>query len=373
MNTKNFKENKMYKSVIKYVIALIIILYSIYLLKFSKEISIAIINSINSCLTVIIPSLFAFMVVSNILIKSNIYVILSKPFYPVAKYLFRIPPELFSIFLLSCIGGYPIGAKLLTDLLSQNKISKDTANTMMCYCYCNSPSFFAGAVGVVVFENVLVGLLIYFSIVLSNCIIAIILGFKNKIPEKKKIRANISINVNILIESINSAAKTLFLICIMLIFFASLISVIEETGILNFICSKISLFYNFDTTIFSTSFMSFVEISKISQFPKFCYAYIPILAILGSFGGLCVLSQIVAITSRSISLKKFLITRPLHLAFSSIICYYLIKVFTKDIVIMTILSPTIFKKNTSTVIPTLCLILMTILLLNKKKDFYRKV
>ena len=55
---------------------------------------------------------------------------------------------------------------------------------MLCYCYCNSPSFFAGAVGVVIFDIVLVGLIAYFSVVITNFILAIIIG-QNKIPLEK--------------------------------------------------------------------------------------------------------------------------------------------------------------------------------------------
>ena len=243
---------------------------------------------------------------------------------------------------------------------------------MICYCYCNSPSFFAGAVGIVLFENVLVGLIIYFSILISNFILAFLLGFKNKIPEKKKIKYKINININMLIESINSAAKTLFTICIMIIFYASIISILNSTDVIGFISNAICNIFKIDKAISLTSIMSFIEISKISEMSKFCYKFTSIIAVLGAFGGLCVLSQIVAITSKKISLKKFLKTRPLHLVLSGIICYNLTKLLAKEIVIMTILSPAKLKTNSVSIIPTLCVIIMTFLVLNKKNNRFLK-
>ena len=109
------------KASIKFIIAILIIFFAVGLIKYSKEVSSAVILSIESCLKIIIPSLFAFMVLSNLIVKSNIYILISKPFSLISRYLFRIPPELFSIFLLSNIGGYPIGAKLLTELTQQEK------------------------------------------------------------------------------------------------------------------------------------------------------------------------------------------------------------------------------------------------------------
>ena len=361
------------KNIVKYIMVILVVIFAISLIVYSKRVSQAIIDSTKACLTVVVPSLFAFMVVSNLIVKSNIYILLSKPFYPVARYILRIPPELFSIFLLSNIGGYPIGAKLLTELLSQNKISKNDAETMMCYCYCNSPSFFAGAVGVIVFENVMVGLICYFSIVISNFLIAAIIGLKNKIPVKTKTKVQIKLNAEILIDSINSAAKTLFTICVMLIFFASIISVLFSSDFVNSIIIQLSQYTNDDKNIAETFIRTFIEISNVSKMTKYSYMYVPILTGLAAFGGLCVLTQIISITKNKISLKKFYISRGIHIAFSGIICYYLIKIFAKEIVIATMLSPKIINSSSVSVVPSICLIIMTILLINKENDSQGKV
>jgi len=355
-------------SIIYYILAVIILIFAVLLLKFSKEVSASILVSINSCLIVIIPSLFGFMVVSNILVKSNIYILLSLPFYPISKYLFRIPPELFSIFILSNIGGYPIGTKLLKELLKDNKITKETASKMLCYCYCSGPAFIIGAIGVKIFNNVLIGLLIYLSILLSNFLIAIIVGFKNEIPKKSYIKQPIVLNSSILIESIQDSAKTLSLICSTIVFFSAFITLLEETGLLLKVSNILSIILKTSgnySKIFSSAFF---EVSKISDMPQFSYKFVPIIAGIVSLGGICVLLQISGISGGKVSFKRFIITRPFQIIFSSLISVYLIKVFAKNIVIMTIFAPQIHLENKATILPSVLIIIMTILLLFKNMN-----
>lgn len=294
-------DNNMFKRILKYIVATGFVFLGFALIVYSKQVSKAIINSIYSCLTIVIPSLFAFIVVSNLLIKSNIYIYISKPFYIISKYLLRIPSEFFSIFLLSNIGGYPVGAKLLTELIDENKINKKTAEKMICYCYCNSPAFFVGAVGATVFNNIITGMILYISVVLSNFFIGIILGIKNEIPIKTKEKRQLKLNANILIDSINSAAKTIFLICIMLVFFSAIIAVATESGLLTFISGILSNAFIFNEEISFKALTSIIEISTIANMTKYCYTYIPLIVAIVAFGGFCVITQILGITSGKLS------------------------------------------------------------------------
>ena len=110
-------------------------LFAYFLICYANAAISSIINGITSCLTIIIPALFSFMVLSTFLLESGLYRILSIPFYPLSKYVFRIEPSLFSIFILSQIGGYPIGAKLISELVISGRITKEEADKMLCYCF----------------------------------------------------------------------------------------------------------------------------------------------------------------------------------------------------------------------------------------------
>ncbi|MCM1479594.1 MAG: hypothetical protein NC085_07800, partial [Muribaculaceae bacterium] len=129
---KNFKN---------YIGAALAVLYAFFLIVFAGDVCEAVLNSVRVCLEVIIPSLYAFMVVSGFVVSSNIYALLSKPFGLVSRYLFRVPEEYFSVFLIGSFGGYPVGARLLSEMTAEGKISKSDAEHMLPYCYLAGPAF----------------------------------------------------------------------------------------------------------------------------------------------------------------------------------------------------------------------------------------
>ena len=106
------------KASIKFIIAILIIFFAVGLIKYSKEVSSAVILSIESCLKIIIPSLFAFMVLSNLIVKVISHTD-KQTFFTYFKIFIQNTTRIILNILLSNIGGYPIGAKLLTELVQQ--------------------------------------------------------------------------------------------------------------------------------------------------------------------------------------------------------------------------------------------------------------
>ncbi|MCL1867220.1 MAG: hypothetical protein FWF82_07415, partial [Oscillospiraceae bacterium] len=89
----------------------------------ARGISAAVLSGVELCLNSIIPSLFAFLVLSSFVVESGI-----------------IKGEV-PIFVLSMLGGYPVGAKLLCDHVRTSPDRKVRAEHMLMYCYCGSPAF----------------------------------------------------------------------------------------------------------------------------------------------------------------------------------------------------------------------------------------
>ncbi|MFA5657929.1 MAG: hypothetical protein WC900_01435 [Oscillospiraceae bacterium] len=344
--------------------------FAVMLLVYSKAVAEAVVLSLEACFSVIIPSLFGFMAVSNIIIKSNIYIWLSKPFYLISKYILRIPPELFSVFLLSNIGGYPIGAKLISDLLQEDKILSKDAEGLMCSCYCSGPAFIIGAIGINVFSNVLIGFLIYISIVCSNLIIAAVMGLKRKIPDTKAKPQKVILNSKILIDSIQSTIKTLSMICGMLIFFAVITAILNSSGLISKMSEIVGLAGATQANS-HTIIKSIIEISTVSGFEKFSYTSLPIITGLSAFGGICVLVQLSSISAGIIKMRLFYLTRPFHIILSGAVSYFLVKTFSKEITVMTLFRPVSLSKEKN-IFPALLLIVMIILLIIKNNSRFLK-
>ena len=139
------------KELCVYILAGVVIWFCIITISGGESVKLGISEAVDRCMNIIIPSLFVFMALSQILVSSGLYYCVSMPFYPISRFIMGIPPQLFFVFLLGNTAGYPVGVKLLSDLCQRKIISQRTAKIMSCFCCCGGPAFYSGTVGLAVF------------------------------------------------------------------------------------------------------------------------------------------------------------------------------------------------------------------------------
>ncbi len=171
------------------------------------------------CGNIIIPTIYPFTFCVLFIKNSGVFKIL-KPFNSIILKLFGLNFYEFAIFLMSLIGGYPIGAKLLSD----SKIKKTPI--MINYCINAGPAFIILAVGKGVFKSINIGWILFFSHIFSSVVIAFFHRFKLKseltpTPEKP-INA-----VDNFVISASAAAETVIKICSIVIIFSVIGGYIE--------------------------------------------------------------------------------------------------------------------------------------------------
>lgn len=337
------------------------ILYAFFLIVFVKDIGEAVAVSVKVCLEVMIPSLYAFMVISGFIVSSNLYAILGKPFGIISRYIFRIPEEYFSVFIISSIGGYPVGAKLLASMYQENKIDRETAENMLSYCYLAGPAFICSIAGVGLFSSVKIGMIIFASAVGANFIFGFLKSFRRNIPPKSKSKVRLNISMDTLISSIYSGAKGMLSICAVIVFFSSIICILNKLNIIQNAAGLVSKLTYLDYPDSIASVKAFIEISNISSLTAGNYKLIPITAALLSFGGICVTIQTKGFVSGTLSTKYFYLSRILSAIISYFLCKMLIVICGVEYV-YTIASENIIYRHNSP-IPSLFLLIMTILLL----------
>lgn len=320
----------------------------ISLVLFSGEIGNAVSGSVQSCLTVIIPSLFAFMVFSSLVVKSGIYRIVPTPVSFIARYIFRLPDELFPIFILSQVGGYPVGAKLLHEMQSEGRISKHEAENMMMYCYAGGPAFIIGVLSCTYSPRA--AATVYASTVIANLIIALVSALKRDIPPKNKYPEKAVISAETLVSSVYSGASSLFTVCIMIIAFSCISAILGASGALSQLTSE------WENIVYTT-----LEISNVAHLSKSCT--LPVLAALFSFGGVCVIVQIIAIIKGHFSILRFILSRIPAAVISYFTAYFSIMLFPEEVIMTAKVNVGI---RSISPLPSLILIIMTILLLCKK-------
>lgn len=173
-------------------------------------------EGVQLCLQTIIPSLFPFFVLSNIL---NHYLIGRKIplLHPLCKHC-GIPDGCESVFLLGLIAGYPIGAKLISDAYKEQVIPKTTAHRMLGFCNNAGPAFIFG-ITTPLFSKFYYVWLIWGLQILS----AILVGFI--LPKTYTNYSNIKQSKSVsIVEAVQSSIKNIALVCGWVIIFRVIIS-----------------------------------------------------------------------------------------------------------------------------------------------------
>ena len=347
-----------------YLLAGLMLWYCWIIIVDSINIREGIIQSVKRCMDILIPSLFAFMAASGIIVRSGLYAILSRPLGFLAKWVFAMPGELFSVFIISNVAGYPVGAKLLCDLTEKGSIDKRTASTMLCFCCNAGPAFISGTIGLAVFGDTRIGLIVLLSCIISNFMLALVMcrirrssaSFKEQKPH---------ISADILTESVLSAGRSLLDICLLVVFFSTVMSVLAHYGILSEMSIRLGIPYA------EPILASVLEITSITQLENASFGYIPVICGICSFGGLCVLLQIIVVVKDRFSLKPFLLTRPAGAMLSMLNSLWLCRLLLPSDIQASSNHQQIFVK-VNNFVPSVCLILMIFLLKIKKGVAFSK-
>lgn len=253
------------------------------------------------CANVIIPSLFPFMICVTLLIKLG-FEIKNKYFNRILYKMFGHNFDMFFAFLLSMIGGYPIGAKMINELYKKEILNNKSADLMLNYCVNAGPAFIVCVVGNTLHSKEL-GYVLLISHLLSSVAIAVLHSFKLRQSDSTKIkRKNAALSFsNSFVESVNDATKNILNICGFIIIFSILNAYID---------------YFFKDLTFINYIMGFVEITTALENIKNVY----LLSFLLGFAGVSIWCQIFSLSGgRKVNIGRFIVGRLLHGGISAII------------------------------------------------------
>lgn len=248
----------------------------------------------------LIPALLPFIIIANALSEMGLYRTLS---FNSVKF-----PHIYELFaiIIGNLCGYPIGAKIINDLVLNHYISKEKANSLIPLSSQASPMFLIGYVYTYIL-NKSIPLYIFCISVYSPVIILYIV--KTKIYDTAlKINPetycpSVSSHINYsnnrpldLTETFLNAARTMVLIGIYVMIFSIILQILTN---------------RINSTPLTDCILSFLEITtglnllkNLSLNIDFC---IPIICCLSSFGGLCAMYQIKSVLTYSgSSIKKYL-------------------------------------------------------------------
>lgn len=163
------------------LIVVVLSVFFVLLFVFSKDISSSIIFSISIWKDNLLPSLFPFFVMSDLLLAYGFVDIISFFLGAIMTKWFYLPKDAAFAFFVSLFSGFPSGSKYVNDLLNAKKISIEDANYLIMFTHFANPFFIVTTIGLFLLSNVKAGYIILISHILSNIIVAFIFRKKKVI------------------------------------------------------------------------------------------------------------------------------------------------------------------------------------------------
>ena len=139
---------------------LILALAAFALLKYPQEISQSVLQGAQLCVTLLLPGLFPFFILSSLAVKLGFADLLGLLFKPLMGPLFHLPGNCACGLILGLLGGYPTGARTAAVLYREGLCSRQQAQRLLGFCNNCGPAFLLGTVGYGLFGELRYGLLL---------------------------------------------------------------------------------------------------------------------------------------------------------------------------------------------------------------------
>lgn len=213
-------------------------------------------RGLSICAEVLIPTLFPYMVISELLVRSDLGSYAARIFGKPMRRLFGVSGACAGALLLGILCGFPVGAKTAAALYEKGDISKDDAEALMTFCNYPSAPFMIFAVGESLFESRKLGIFLYLTVLCTGLMYGVtrhILTRKNcfdiQAGELKSGFCESPPFIKIFTDSVTSAAGSVIAVCAYVTFFTCTVgSLSAMLGGADFSPFKALLFSFFELT-----------------------------------------------------------------------------------------------------------------------------
>lgn len=195
------------------------------------------------CLNVVVPSLFPFLICSQIFIRGGAADLLGRWLSGLMRPLFGVPGGGALAVVLGIVSGYPIGAACIAALYQNGSCTKAEAERLLAFCNNSGPLFILGAVGVGMLESERLGVLLY-TVHLSAALLTGLLfrrfGGKKcpaavpQLPPPKEARRSADA-LGEVTAAVTDAVRSIAKICGFVILFATVAAALPGGGITPFV------------------------------------------------------------------------------------------------------------------------------------------
>ncbi|MEC0123059.1 sporulation integral membrane protein YlbJ [Paenibacillus pabuli] len=206
---------------------------------------------------VLFPSLFPFLVLSELLLGFGIVHFLGTLLNPLMRPLFRVPGSGGFVFAVSCASGYPTGAKLTAQLWEQKLVTREEGERLVSFTTSSDPIFMIGAVSVGFFHHVAIAPVLVTSHYAAAFLVGLLMRFhgssaKNthtvidtpsvseEMPKNRLLRAIYAMHEarkadgrafgELLRHAVSSSLRLIIIVGGLVVFFSVMMELLVQTG-----------------------------------------------------------------------------------------------------------------------------------------------
>lgn len=343
----NKKSHFVFLSVKNNILPVIFCLFTICLVIFSKSNLVATKNGLLLWANAVVPSLLPFFIATELLSHTNVVSNIGKLLNKIMRPIFNVPGEGAYAFIMGIISGYPIGAKIVTKFRQDGVCTKAECERLLAFTNNSGPLFIIGTVGISLFCDTRTGLLLFITHLLACVCVGIIFRFwkfndKELIHKANTVSDSSSSNVSFsnlgetLGSSITNAISTVVIIGGFVVLFSVILSILDNSGLLNLCASAISPLFSslgIDASFSKPILSGIIELTNgVKQVANITSKAISnniiFTSFLLGFGGISILLQVLSITSKSdISIKPYILGKLLHGIIAALLTYVVINNF----------------------------------------------
>lgn len=300
---------------------------------------------------VLFPALFPFFVISEMLLGFGIVHFFGTLLDPMMRPLFRVPGIGGFVMAMGFASGYPIGAKLTSQLWEQRLVNREEGERLVAFTSTSDPVFLIGAVSVGFFHDVSLAAILAVSHYGAGIIVGLIMRFHGDrdsvSPNAEKAGGNIWYRAframhkariedgrtigQLMRQAIQSSLRLILVVGGLVVFFSVVLELLTLSHVMNFfylLINSILSFFDIPPQLSEAIVNGLFEVTLGAQSAGSAGAHISLIhkvaiaAFVLSWSGLSVHAQIVSLlTHTNLRYRPFLIARILHGLLAAIIVW----------------------------------------------------
>ncbi len=323
----------------------------------------AVSEALQRCLVTVIPSLYAMMIVSAVIVRSGILTYTPKAMERLSGAVFGMDGFTMAVFSFSAFSGYPVGTSMIIERYEKKAISRETASVLSGLCCGAGPAFVFGCISGKYYSTHAAGIIITLSAVSANLLLALMLSpfLKKSGSAQYTEKKGLSLTSETLTESIISSGKSMAVICFTITAFAVLSEFLDASGIYGKAGGILSRLSGLPEKNAVSLLRGITDITAAGPLPRDDYTLLPFLCAMTSFGGICVLFQLCTLIRGRFPVMPLILIRTASAILSGVICRVTVPFFLRrQLIAVSVINVRLYSPPSP--VPSVMLIIMTFML-----------